>query len=321
MAHLEVRLEPRGARRKESVDGRSEPTLLIVDDHADSRMLLAELMGGDCRILLAQNGTTALKCAVDMAGITLILLDVTMPDMDGYEVLRRLRADDRTAGIPVMFITGQSNEEAEERGLLAGAADYVQKPIHSAIARARILNQLKLAAQRQELADLSERDELTGIANRRHFDKMFDKIMRHAVRVGEPLGIAMIDIDHFKQFNDHYGHSAGDDTLRQVARTLAGSVRRSYDVLARYGGEEFALLLPTATDIAMTLEQMRRNVMALGIPHALTEPIGVVTISCGGVLLKNPDRSDDAPRLLEKADRLLYSAKHGGRNRVMTEQV
>jgi diguanylate cyclase (GGDEF)-like protein len=244
-----------------------------------------------------------------------------MPDIDGYEVLRRLRADERTAGIPVMFITGHSTEEAEERGLRAGAVDYVQKPIHSAIAHARILNQLKLAVQRQELADLSERDELTGIANRRHFDKMYDKAIRHAVRAAEPLGIAMIDIDQFKQFNDHYGHSAGDETLRQVARTLAASVHRSYDVLARYGGEEFVLLLPTATDISITLEQMRRNVMALAIPHAMTQPIGVVTISCGGVLVKNPMRPDDAPWLLEQADRLLYSAKHNGRNRVMTEQI
>jgi diguanylate cyclase (GGDEF)-like protein len=304
-----------------SVDERSRPTLLIVDDHADSRMLLAELMRADCQSLLAQNGTAALRCAAETSGIALILLDVTMPDMDGYEVLRRLRADERTAGIPVMFITGQSNEESEERALQAGAADYVQKPIHSAIARARILNQLRLAAQRQELADLSERDELTGIANRRHFDKMYDKAIRHAVRTGEPLGIAMIDIDHFKQFNDQYGHSAGDDTLRQVARTLAASVHRSYDVLARYGGEEFVLLLPTATDISIALEQMRCKVMALGIPHAVTEPIGVVTISCGGVLVRKPSRIEDAPHLLEQADRLLYSAKHGGRNRVMTEQV
>jgi len=303
------------------VDARSQPTLLIVDDHADSRMLLAELMRGDCRILLAQDGKSALQRAVEMPDISLILLDVTMPDMDGYEVLSRLRADERTAAIPVMFITGQSTEEAEERALRAGAVDYVQKPIHSAIAHARILNQLKLAAQRQELADLSERDELTGIANRRHFDKMYDKAIRHAVRSGESLGIAMIDIDHFKQFNDHYGHSAGDDTLRQVARTLAASVHRSYDVLARYGGEEFVLLLPTATDIASTLEQMRRNVLELGIPHAMTLPIGVVTISCGGVLVEKPTRTDDAPWLLEQADRLLYSAKHNGRNRVMTEQL
>ncbi|HTV76810.1 MAG TPA: diguanylate cyclase [Steroidobacteraceae bacterium] len=303
------------------MDARSQPTLLIVDDHADSRMLLAELMRGDCRILLAQDGKSALQRAVEMPDISLILLDVTMPDMDGYEVLSRLRADERTAAIPVMFITGQSTEEAEERALRAGAVDYVQKPIHSAIAHARILNQLKLAAQRQELADLSERDELTGIANRRHFDKMYDKAIRHAVRSGESLGIAMIDIDHFKQFNDHYGHSAGDDTLRQVARTLAASVHRSYDVLARYGGEEFVLLLPTATDIASTLEQMRRNVLELGIPHAMTLPIGVVTISCGGVLVEKPTRTDDAPWLLEQADRLLYSAKHNGRNRVMTEQL
>ena len=305
----------------QSVEARRQPTLLIVDDDADSRLLLAELMRGDCRIVLAQDGKTALQRAVDSAAISLILLDVAMPDIDGYEVLRRLRADERTAGIPVMFITGQSTEEAEERALRAGAVDYVQKPIHSAIAHARILNQLKLAVQRQELADLSERDELTGIANRRHFDKMYDKAIRHAVRAAEPLGIAMIDIDHFKQFNDHYGHSAGDDTLRQVARTLAASVHRSYDVLARYGGEEFVLLLPTATDIAVTLEHMRRNVMALAIPHAMTQPIGVVTISCGGVLVKNPTRPDDAPRLLEQADRLLYSAKHNGRNRVMIEQA
>jgi diguanylate cyclase (GGDEF)-like protein len=305
----------------QSVEARGQPTLLIVDDHADSRMLLAELMRGDCRIVLAQDGKTALQRAVDSTDISLILLDVTMPDIDGYEVLRRLRADERTVGIPVMFITGQSTEEAEERALRAGAVDYVQKPIHSAIAHARILNQLKLAVQRQELADLSERDELTGIANRRHFDKMYDKAIRHAVRTAEPLGIAMIDIDHFKQFNDHYGHSAGDETLRQVARTLAASVHRSYDVLARYGGEEFVLLLPTATDIAGTLEQMRRNVMALAIPHAMTQPIGVVTISCGGVLVRNPTRPDDAPRLLEQADRLLYGAKRNGRNRVMIEQI
>ena len=128
----------------QSVDARSQPTLLIVDDHADSRMLLAELMRADCRILLAQDGKSGLQCAVETSGISLILLDVTMPDIDGYEVLRRLRADERTAAIPVMFITGLSTEEAEERALRAGAVDYVQKPIHSAIAHARILNQVKL---------------------------------------------------------------------------------------------------------------------------------------------------------------------------------
>ena len=215
-----------------------QPTVLIVDDDRLNRALLAELLKDDCRLLLAKDGLSGLDIA-QREDVSLILLDVSMPGMDGYEVMRRLRANPETADIGVIFITGMAEEEDEEKGLMLGAADYVQKPIRPAIVKARVKVHLKLAAQRRELERLSLQDGLTGIANRRYFDDAFERCLRRAARQGEALGVAIFDVDHFKQYNDFYGHGAGDEALRQVAAVFSHFTRRPGDVAARYGGEEF----------------------------------------------------------------------------------
>lgn len=293
----------------------SLPVVLVVDDERINRAALAELLKDTCRLLLAKDGPSALRRIDVEPDISLILLDVSMPDMDGYEVLRRLKADPRTADIGVIFITGQTDERDEERGLLLGAADYLPKPIRPAIVRARVRNHLKLAAQRRELAYLSHRDGLTGIANRRQFDLALEHAWRRGLRSGEPLCLAMIDVDHFKRYNDHYGHGAGDDALRSIAHTLQCTARRPDDLAARYGGEEFVILMPGPLAFDNVLQQFRQQVETLAIPHARSETADVLTVSCGGIVATRY-QSETPQTLLRRADAALYQAKRNGRNRV-----
>ncbi len=294
-------------------------TVLVVDDDRVNRTALAKLLENDCRLLLAKDGPSALKRAKD-EDVSLVLLDISMPGMDGYEVLRQLKADERTADIGVIFITGQTDEADEERGLLLGAADYVWKPIRPAIVRARILAHLKLSMQRRELERLSTQDGLTGIGNRRHFDDALERACRRAARTGDPVTLAMLDVDHFKQYNDFYGHGAGDEALREVARVLSRYVGRPYDLAARYGGEEFVLLVEAGTQFESLLERVRREIMALQIPHARSSVAAILTVSGGGLTAYMAGTADPAA-LLRHADMLLYRAKREGRNRILTETI
>jgi diguanylate cyclase (GGDEF)-like protein len=298
--------------------GESLPTVLIVDDDRVNRTVLAQLLHGECRLILARDGATALA-RLEEEDVSLVLLDVSMPNMDGYEVLRRIRENPRTRDVSVIFITSQTDEAAEERGLSLGASDYVTKPIRPAIGLARVRVHLKLAQQRRELLRLSMHDGLTGLANRRHFDETLHLACRHVARTGNPLGVAIFDVDHFKQYNDHYGHGAGDETLRKVARVLGEHARRPTDLAARYGGEEFVLLAHDPAQFDHLLERVRLAVVELEIPHEKSSA-GIVTISCGGVVIEGSPSLAPTP-LLTHADRLLYRAKHEGRNRIVFESI
>ncbi len=295
------------------------PTVLVVDDDRVNRAVLAELLQGECRLILAKDGPTALK-RMKQEDVSLVLLDVSMPGMDGYEVLRRMKTNERTSDIGVIFITGQTDEADEERGLLLGAADYVSKPIRPAIVRARIRVHLELARQRRQLVRLSTQDDLTGIANRRHFDEVLERQCRYAARRRETIGLAIVDVDHFKQYNDFYGHGAGDEALRQVARILSRCARRPYDLAARYGGEEFVLLAQQADNFESMLEQLRCEIMALRIPHARSSAGETITISGGALIIRLAEPASPM-MLLKLADRLLYRAKREGRNRILTEKI
>lgn len=291
------------------------PTILVVDDERLNRAALAELLGQEYRVLLAKDGLGALAHAQREAPqLLLILLDVSMPGMSGYEVLSALRADERTAGIAVIFITGQSEDAAEEYGLSLGAADYVSKPIRPAIVRARVRNQIHLAQQKRTLERLAQIDGLTGLANRRHFDDMLDRAHRRSRRTGSPLGLALVDIDHFKQYNDRYGHIQGDEALKAVARTLQAHARRPDDLAARFGGEEFALLVPGDGALLQRMEDFRLAVVAQAIAHADSSTGPTLTVSCGLVVASQLELLS-ATDLLQKADALLYTAKSQGRNR------
>jgi diguanylate cyclase (GGDEF)-like protein len=296
------------------------PTVLIVDDDRTSRAVLADLLQGECHVLLAQDGPSALQKVREEPKICLLLLDINMPGMDGYQVLQTLHVNPRTAHINVIFISGLNDARSEEQGLLLGAVDYVFKPIRPAIVRIRIRNHLRLIAQRKQLELLASRDGLTGIANRRSFDESLQVVCQLAARRKEAIGLAMIDVDFFKQYNDLYGHPAGDYALRCIAQVVASFARRPYDLAARYGGEEFVLLLPAVPDLEHLLERLRTDVMALGLPHAGSDVANVVTISIGAVHISAGGRHDPA-LLLEQADAMLYQAKHQGRNRVVSGAV
>lgn len=298
--------------------GMAKPLILIVDDVPTNIQILAEALKSDYRIRIASRGVDALRLAQLEPQPDLVLLDVMMPEMDGYEVCRRLKDNPETQGIPVVFVTACDDEADEERGLQLGAIDYIVKPFRLPIVKARVYNHAKLKQKNDMLEKLAMIDGLTDIPNRRNFDQTLDQEWRRAVREREPLGLIMADVDLFKLFNDNYGHGAGDTCLCGVARTMQNVLSRPGDFLGRYGGEEFAVLLPN-TDLEGMLqmaESLRAHVEALHLPHAYS-PMGVVTISMGCAVFNPKVDGRVVPMdLVTKADEGLYRAKAGGRNQV-----
>lgn len=292
------------------------PCLLVVDDQPVNIQSLYRIFSPDHRVLMATSGAKALALCKE-GPPDLVLLDVVMPEMDGHEVCMRLKADEATRDIPVIFVTSHTDADEETKGLQLGAIDFIAKPVNPAVVRARVKTHLTLKAQSDLLRQMVFIDGLTGVANRRCFDERLDTEWRRAARDGLPLALLMLDVDHFKRFNDRYGHQAGDECLRQVARTIKGGMFRAGDMVARYGGEEFACTLP-ATDLDGALAvaaNIEQAVRALRIEHADSDVSGTVTASIG-VSACLPDRHGAPNHLLALADAQLYRAKHSGRGRV-----
>lgn len=292
-----------------------QPKILVVDDDVTNIELLAEVFGDDYEVLFATDGAKALEIAAT-ARPDLILLDVMMPGMDGFEVCSRLKAERITADIPVIFATGLGDHEAEVRGLELGAADYVTKPINPPVVRVRVRNQIELKEARDQLVRLAVTDGLTGLANRRHFDEVLQREHARQVRSGGELSLLLLDIDCFKLYNDNYGHLKGDDCLRVVANTLAGIFCRATDLPARYGGEEFACIMPdidTAGAHRMA-ERVLLGISELQIPHGHSPVAPYITVSIG--VATGPCEKKHSPlHLIARADEQLYRAKAAGRNR------
>jgi len=290
--------------------------VLVADDDAINRQVLGELLKPDYMVLLAKNGEQTLERAARHLP-DLILLDVMMPDMDGYEVLRRLRADPQTEHISVIFISGLDRPEDEANGLNLGASDYIAKPFNATVVTARVALHLQVVRQRRMLERLAHIDGLTELANRRRFDEMFEAEWQRARAGCRPLSLALLDIDCFKQYNDRYGHPAGDRVLRAVARTVASFMRRPVDLAARYGGEELVLLMPDtfAEQAQHVVASMRQAIEQLTIAHDASVVSPVLTVSVGGATMAER-ASESAAQLLDAVDDQLYRAKHAGRNRV-----
>jgi diguanylate cyclase (GGDEF)-like protein len=289
----------------------------VVDDAAINRQVLGDLLKTEHTVILAKSGEQALTLAVQHLP-DLILLDVVMPEINGYEVLRQLKSDPRTAAIAVIFITGLDTPEDEEHGLTIGASDYIAKPFNLAVVRARVRCHLQLARQRRMLETLANIDGLTEIANRRHFDDRYAAEWARAVRHGQPLSVAILDIDFFKDYNDQAGHAMGDRVLQAVASVLTNGMIRSTDLAARYGGEEFALLMP-GTDVkgaVQLADRLREATGRLAMPHPDSTKTDCITVSLGGATLR-PGANESAADLLKAADDHLYRAKKEGRNRVV----
>jgi len=302
-------------------------TILVVDDEPANIQALGTLLKDEYRIQVATSGEKALAIVNDAEQPLpdLILLDIQMPGIDGYEVCRRLKRDPDTDSAVVIFVTARDSERDEELGLTLGAVDFISKPISPAIVRARVDTHMNLKRKTDMLERFALLDGLTGIHNRRYFDEQLGKELARTLREDRPLSVIMMDIDHFKAFNDHYGHGAGDKCLQKVAQALTDTLSRPSDALCRYGGEEFVALLP-GSDIdgaRVVAERLRQAVEALAIGHEYSETGSVVTVSLGVSTAvpdrpKNPDENleSDSDSVLKRADEALYRAKRAGRNRV-----
>lgn len=291
------------------------PKVLVVDDIPSNVQVLSRILKDDHEIYFATDGIKALDL-VQAQLPDLVLLDIMMPGMDGYEVCTRIKANPATRDIPVIFVSARGEVEDETRGLEVGAIDFITKPISPPIVKARVRNHILLKRQADLLRQLSFLDGLTGIANRRRFDEVLAREWRRCGRSRAPLSAIMIDVDHFKAYNDLCGHHAGDTCLRAIARLLAEQIRRPADLVARYGGEEFVCLLPETDSggAASVAESLRTAVEREGIAHPQSSVGPHVTVSLGHATLI-PSTDEPPGRLLALADEFLYAAKKSGRNR------
>jgi len=306
--------------------------ILIVDDSDMIRTVLASAVRTmKFEPVLADCGEKALELfAAEQPG--LVLLDVNMPGIDGYETARRMRALSPEEWVPIIFLSASEDDQDLKRAIECGGDDYLVKPVSTVVLNAKMralqrLDQMRrklfdlsneLTAANQRLETLSQQDGLTGIANRRAFDFLIERTFLDAARRQEPFSVVLCDVDHFKAYNDRYGHLAGDECLRQIAAALARSCKRATDVAARYGGEEFALLLPgtPALGAVQVVETAQREMAALAIEHAGSTTSALVTFSAG-LATYLPERDKVSRDLTARADEALYRAKQLGRNRLV----
>jgi diguanylate cyclase (GGDEF)-like protein len=297
--------------------------ILIVDDVEDNLEILGDLLSFDgYNVKAARSGEAALKL-VQESRPDLILLDILMPGMDGFEVCSRLKADDGTKDIPVIFVSSMTDIDSKVRGFKVGGVDYINKPFQHAEILVRVNTHITMLRLRKHLEEqnaklerLANTDYLTELYNRRRFFHTAEVEFAEAVRSGNPISITLIDLDHFKRVNDTHGHLVGDHVLVHIAHLIRSNCRKS-DIAARYGGEEFAILHPSLDrqNAFRVAERIRKEVEANPFSHEKDE-IGI-TLSAGVVdtqSCKDCLRVDD---VLSWADIALYRAKDGGRNQVV----
>jgi diguanylate cyclase (GGDEF)-like protein len=325
--------------------------ILIVDDRPENLLTLEQLLDRpDIETIRANSGEDALSQSLDH-DFALVLLDVQMPGMDGYEVAELMRGNKRTRHVPIIFVTADiSNMQHLFKGYDSGAVDYLFKPLAPKVFQSKVNIFIELYHQKDELHEktveldkklveleelqqqlkemneqlllLSITDGLTGLLNKRQFDVLFDEEWKRAFRNKASLTIVLLDIDFFKAYNDSYGHTAGDDCLTKVAHALSNVVKRNVDKVARVGGEEFAIILPN-TDLEGArhmAEQVRLAIEEIGVCHSGSGIAEYVSVSVGAASCI-PNNGDATIQLVKAADKALYQAKFDGRNRCHCVQV
>ncbi len=291
--------------------------ILVVDDSAENIDILVSLFKDDYMVAAARDGEKALKMATKTPP-DLILLDIIMPHMDGYEVCRKLKESEATRNIPVIFITALSEALDEVKAFSIGAVDFISKPFQPIVVKARVNTHMNLKMKSDMLETLAAIDGLTHIYNRRKFDETLDLEWRRTARARTPLSLIMLDIDHFKLFNDNYGHARGDDCLKRVADALKNALQRPGDFIGRYGGEEFAVILADSDPEGARhmAEKLRQAVADLKIPHEYSDTASCVTISLGVATLRAPSADVSLEKFIDAADDMLFQSKKNGRNQV-----
>ena len=286
--------------------------ILIVDDEETNIDILMEILGEDYDIYAATDTQTALEILKEEK-IDLLLLDVLMPDINGFELCKLIKGDEDLKDIPVIFITALTDEESIEKAFEVGGNDYITKPFKPKEVIARVKTQLKLKKYQEKLKELAIKDPLTGLYNRRYFSEVAEIFQRNKKRYGKKLSVILMDIDNFKKINDTYGHKVGDEVLKALARILKESVRKS-DVPVRFGGEEFLLLLPEthlkqATETAERIREKVENTLVSSLEGNIkfTVSIGVAEVS----------QNEEIEKAVIRADNALYEAKRSGKNRVV----
>ena len=297
-------------------------TILIVDDEIRNRKLLETLLRPEGYVTrTAASGEEALASIAQRAP-DLILLDIMMAGMDGFQVASALKANSATAHIPIIMVTARLDRGARLAGLDAGAEEFLSKPIDRTELWLRVRNLLRLKTLGDALEHLSLHDGLTGLPNRRCFDKYLADQIAIARRHQRTLALVMCDVDSFKAYNDHYGHQAGDACLKQIAVALRSCCGRPADMAARYGGEEFCVILPDTelSGAARIAEAARDAVAQLRIAHEHSPASPFVSIS-GGIAALQHKADITAEQLIAAADQTLYQAKQLGRNRMVCMQA
>jgi diguanylate cyclase (GGDEF)-like protein len=320
--------------------------ILIVDDTPANLQLLTSLLRRRGYEVRAAN-SGALGLAIARATQTqVMLLDISMPEMDGYTVCEQLKSDQRTRDISVIFVSALSEVVDKVKAFAVGGVDYITKPFHVQEVVARVETHLTLRRLQQQLQAQNERlqqemrdrlaaeaalqaanlelkrlansDGLTQVANRRRFDEYLAQEWQQMLREQQPLSLILCDVDCFKAYNDIYGHQEGDQCLRQVASVISAVAKRAVDLVARYGGEEFAVILPnTASEGAQQVAQnIQASIKALALPHAASSAAPIVTLS-QGIATRIPQIGNDPDQLIAAADQALYRAKQSGRNRIV----
>ncbi|MEO0483317.1 MAG: diguanylate cyclase [Planctomycetota bacterium] len=299
-------------------ESETRPLVLVIDDSIDvHRLLQARLRSEPLELVQATSGEAGLEMARDRTP-AIVLLDLDMPEMDGFEVLRALKDDPRTLHLPVIVLSGLQSPHDKVTAFDLGAVDYVTKPFDLTELKVRVRSALRVHQLLDMLAKRAQVDGLTGLYNRAHFDQRWPEAIATAKRHGRPLSIAMLDVDHFKSINDTYGHPAGDAVLQEVAEIVQNSSRAS-DIACRYGGEEFVIVMPdTSPEEAQVLCDRIRT--TLEQTNWLKHPERTVTC-CLGVAGCDGGEGPDSDEWLSKADQALYRAKTTGRNRVETTRL
>ena len=295
----------------------TSPVVLLVDDSQFvHRLLEARLRSESIVLSSAEDGKAGLEIA-QRDEPSLILLDLDMPVMDGFETLRELKEDPRTRDIPVIVLSGMNSSQDKVAAFDLGAIDFVTKPFELTELRARVRSSLRMSELLRMLAQKAHIDGLSGLYNRQYFDEKLSSEFNRTLRHGQSLSIAMIDIDHFKSVNDTYGHPAGDAVISGVANLIMRETR-SIDIACRYGGEEFVIIMPETdpNQAQLMCERIRQGCEHLAWSR---HPARNITISVGVAGTGNTDTVTITPEgWVEMADKNLYHAKQSGRNRVVT---